>query len=208
MTNVLIADDHPLMLSGIEAVLRGTDYQVVARARDGDEALAAIDAHDPDILILDIKMPGRGGIDVLREIRSRGDRRPVVLLTANLDDSALMEGLDLDADGIVLKEGAETLIVSCLDKVRRGERWIGRDLLQRALDISRAAPSQDPLAALSPRETLIAGLVSRGLRNKEIGRELGMTEGTVKIYLHRIYEKLGIENRVELAMLSRQRPEG
>lgn len=210
MSSVLIADDHPLMLSGIEAVLRGTGYSVVAKVQDGAAVLDAVDAHDPDMLILDVKMPGQSGIEVLRLLRSRGDRRPVVLLTASLDDEALMEGIELEADGIVLKAGAETLILSCLDKVRQGEKWMDRSILQRALDIARhgGGAVHTPLGGLAPREKLIAQLVSRGLRNKEIAHELGMTEGTVKIYLHRIYEKLGIENRVELAMLSRTAPEG
>jgi two-component system nitrate/nitrite response regulator NarL len=205
MTTVLIADDHPLMLSGIEAVLRGSAYQVVAKVGDGVAALEAVDAHDPEILILDVRMPGQSGIEVLRLLRSQGDRRPVVLLTASLDDESLMEGIELEANGIVLKEGAETLILSCLDKIQQGEKWMDRSILQRALDISRhgGASAQSPIAKLAPRERLITQLVSRGLRNKEIAHELGMTEGTVKIYLHRIYEKLGIENRVELAMLSR-----
>jgi two-component system nitrate/nitrite response regulator NarL len=205
MTRVVIADDHPLMLSGIEAVLRGTAYDVVAKVRDGAAALDAVETMDPDILILDVKMPEQSGIDVLRILRTRGDRRAVVLLTANLDDEALMEGIELDANGIVLKDGAETLILSCLDKVSAGERWIERSILQRALDIARHgnAEPQGPIAQLSARERSIALLVSRGLRNKEIGRELGMSEGTVKIYLHRIYDKLDVQNRVELAMLCR-----
>lgn len=205
MTRVLIADDHPLMLSGIEAVLRSTDYEVVAKVRDGAAALDAIAAARPDILVLDIKMPGRSGLDVLRTLRARGDDRTVVLLTAHLDDGALMEAIQLEVNGIILKEGAETLIVTCLDHVRRGERWIERTVLQRALDVTMrdgAAP-RGPLAALTPRERSIARLVGEGLRNRDVAAELGLTEGTVKVCLHRMYEKLGISNRTELAMLAR-----
>jgi len=209
MTRVLIADDHPLMLSGIDAVLRGTDYEIVAKVRDGAAALDALATARPDILILDVRMPKRNGLEVLRDLRGRGDTRPVVLLTADIDDRALMEAIRLDVDGIIMKEGAESQILTCLDKVRGGERWIERSVVQRALDISmrNGAEPQTPLAALSARERRIARLVSEGLRNKEIGRDLGMSEGTVKIYLHRIYEKLGIQNRVELAMLCRDAPE-
>jgi len=204
MTRVLVADDHPLMLSGIEGILRGTPYEVVAKVRDGAEALAALPTTRPDILILDMKMPDRSGLDVLRTLRCRGDNRPVVLLTAHLDDDSLMEAIDLGVDGIIMKEGAETLIVTCLDHVRNGEKWFDRSVLQRALHITRSGGGNDagPLAPLSVRERTIARLVAQGLRNKEIGNELGLTEGTVKVSLHRIYEKLGIGNRIELAMLS------
>lgn len=204
MSRILIADDHPLMLSGLEAVLRDTPYQVVGKARDGVELLNLLPTARPDIMIVDINMPGRNGIEVLRTLRSKGDRRPVVLLTADLHDDALADALDLDVNGIILKEGAETLLITCLDQVARGGRWIDGGIVQRALDIARkGAVDRGPLAQLTVRERAIAQLVGQGLRNREIGQELGLTEGTVKVALHRIYEKLGIETRVELAMLAR-----
>ena len=204
MSRILIADDHPLMLSGLEAVLRDTPYQVVVKARDGVELLNLLPTARPDIMIVDINMPGRNGIEVLRTLRSKGDRRPVVLLTADLHDDALADALDLDVNGIILKEGAETLLITCLDQVARGGRWIDGGIVQRALDIARkGAVDRGPLAQLTVRERAIAQLVGQGLRNREIGQELGLTEGTVKVALHRIYEKLGIETRVELAMLAR-----
>ncbi len=208
MTSVLIADDHPLMLSGLESVLRGSRYQVVAKVRHGAEVLHAVDEHQPAILILDVKMPGQSGIEILKALRSRGDRRAVVLLTASLEDEELMQAMTLEANGIVLKEGAETLILTCLDRVREGGTWVEKTTLERSIDLVRngGAP-RSSLTRLAPREKMIAQLVSRGMRNKEIGHELGMTEGTVKVSLHRIYEKLGIENRVELAMLRRSNPE-
>jgi two-component system nitrate/nitrite response regulator NarL len=204
MSRILIADDHPLMLSGLEAVLRDTPYQVVGKARDGIELLNLLPTSRPDILIVDINMPGRSGIEVLRTLRSKGDRRPVILLTADLHDDALADALDLDVNGIILKEGAETLLITCLDQVARGGRWIDGGIVQRALDIARkGAVDRGPLAQLTVRERAIAQLVGQGLRNREIGEELGLTEGTVKVALHRIYEKLSIESRVDLAMLAR-----
>jgi two-component system nitrate/nitrite response regulator NarL len=202
MTRVLIADDHPLMLSGIESVLRGSDFEVAARARDGTAALAAVESDDPDIVVLDVKMPGLTGLDVLRALRHRGDRRPVVLLTASIEDEELVEAMKLGVQGVIMKEDAETLIRACLEKVRGGERWIQPSVYQRALDaaLDEGRP-RGRFASLAPRERAIARLVRAGMRNREIADELGLTEGTVKVCLHRMYDKLGVANRTELAML-------
>jgi two-component system, NarL family, nitrate/nitrite response regulator NarL len=209
VTRVLLADDHPLMLSGIEAMLRGTSYEVVAKVKDGAAALEAVGQAQPDVLVVDLKMPERSGLDILRTLRARGDNRAVVILTADLDDQSLMEAVELGVDGIIMKEGAETLIVTCLDHVSHGERWIERTVLQRALEITarNGAEPKGALAALAPREKAIARLIGSGLRNRDIAEELGLSEGTVKVCLHRIYEKLDISNRTELAMLARERAE-
>jgi two-component system nitrate/nitrite response regulator NarP len=204
MTRVLIADDHPIMLSGIEAILRDSEYRVVATASNGADALAALPEARPDIMILDVRMPERGGIDVLRTLRSRGDQRPVVLLTADLDDDQLLEAIGLGVSGILLKDGAQNLLLTCLGEVRRGGRWIEKSLLERALEIKmKPEASPDGLGALSPREKAVAALVARGLRNRDVAAELGLSEGTVKVYLYRIYEKLGVSNRTELALYAR-----
>lgn len=203
MTRVLIADDHPLMLSGIESVLRGSDFEVATRVRDGTAALAAVAADDPGIVVLDMKMPGLTGLEVLRALRQRGDNRPVVLLTAHIEDQALVEALKLGVQGVIMKEDAETLILTCLEHVRAGERWIQPSVFQRALDAALDGGERPigPFGKLAPRERAIARLVRAGLRNREIADELGLTEGTVKVCLHRMYEKLGVSNRTELAML-------
>lgn len=202
MTRVLIADDHPLMLSGIESVLRGSDFEVTARARDGTAALDAVAVADPEIVVLDMKMPGLTGLEVLRALRHRGDHRPVVLLSAHIEDEALVEAMKLGVQGIIMKEDAETLIRVCLEQVRAGEKWFQPSVYQRALDAALDADRpHGRFAHLAPRERAIARLVRAGLRNREIADELGLTEGTVKVCLHRMYEKLGVANRTELAML-------
>ena len=203
---VLIADDHPVVISGIEAILRDTSYEVVGTARSGAQVLDALAPLRPDLLLLDVRMPDQGGIDVLRTLRSRGDERPVVLLTASLTDQLLMDAIELGVQGIVLKEGAQHLLVRCLDDVKAGRRWIARELLQQALEMKMnegSGASTGGLRSLTPRERAIAGLVAHGKRNREIAGELGISEGTVKIHLHRIYEKLGVSNRTELAVLAR-----
>jgi len=202
MVSVLLADDHPFMRAGVEAVLRGTRYNLIATANDGDEALAEITRQNPDICIFDVRMPKRSGVEALEALRHKGDMRPVVLLTAELGDFALLTAVKAGVNGIVLKDGAEDALVGALDKVSAGEKAIPQRLLQRALDLSLAGDRADPLGGLAPRERQIAAQVGRGLRNREIADALAMSEGTVKVYLHTIYQKLGIKNRTELALIA------
>lgn len=204
MTRVMIADDHPIILSGAEALLRNSAYDVVAKAADGEAALDAIETVDPDILVIDVQMPGISGIEVLRTLRARGDRRPIVLLTAGLDDGRAAEAFELGVDGIVLKDTAVDSLVQCLDAVRDGGRWIEQSVLQSALDPTLSGgAAQTPLGSLSPRERAVAELVVQGMRNREIAAELGITEGTVKVHLHKAYEKLGVGSRTELLIFAR-----
>jgi two-component system nitrate/nitrite response regulator NarL len=204
MASVLLADDHPFMRAGVEAVLRGTQFQVVAMANDGDEAMIAVSRHDPEICIFDIRMPRRSGVEVLQAMREKGDTRPVVLLTAALEDHALLGAVRAGVNAIVLKDGAEDALLTALEKVAAGQKSIPEELLQRALDLSLTGGKSDPLAPLAPRERQIASHVGRGLRNREIAEALAMSEGTVKVYLHTIYQKLGIKNRTELALIAHE----
>jgi two-component system nitrate/nitrite response regulator NarP len=202
VTRVLLADDHPFVMAGVEAVLRGSSFQVVAKVADGAEVQVALNTSRPDLLILDVMMPKVNGVDVLMSLRQRGDTRPVVLLTASLDNHRLLAAIKAGVNGIVLKDGAEEILVACLEKVINGGRWIEPSLLQKALDYSlQGQVVSDPLAPLTTRERSIASLVAMGKRNRDIAGELGLTEGTVKVYLHGIYEKLSIDNRIELAVL-------
>lgn len=202
MTTVLIADDHAFIRTGIAAVLRGSRYEVVAQCADGNEALAKVAELDPDICIFDIRMPGMDGVAALEALRARNDRRPVVLLTADLEDSHLLAAVKAGVNGLVLKEGAEDSLIDCLDAVAAGRRSVSPELLERALDLSIAGKKANPFDSLAPREAEIVEHVGRGLRNRDIAAAIGMTEGTVKVYLHTIYQKLGVENRTELAILA------
>jgi len=206
VTRLLIADDHPIIVSGLKSVFGDSDYEVVEAVASGDALPDAIERSRPDILILDVSMPGGGGIEALRRLRAAGYTRPVVLLTAALEDSELIEAVRLGVQGIVLKEGAHTLLVPCLDTVREGGRWIEPGLLQRALDLAMngGGAAADPFHGLTERERAIARQVARGLRNRDIAAALDMNEGTVKVYLHHIYRKLGVTSRTELALLVRE----
>lgn len=199
MTTVLLADDHRLMLAGIAGLFSGTEFEIVAQEVEGAAALSATLELKPDIAVIDHSMPGLTGTQILAELRKSESNTKVVILTAHLDDDSLLEVLDLAVDGIVLKDGGDRVLVECLERVAAGARWIPRELINRAAQL-RQDRKDHPLNLLSERERSIARLVAIGLRNRVIAEDLGLTEGTVKVYLNRIYEKLGISNRTELAL--------
>jgi len=203
MAKVLVADDDPLTLAGIELLLGASNFKVVATAGSGKEVLEQLPSTRPEILVLDIRMPERSGVDVLRTLRGRGDTRPIVLLTGSIDDQNAREAIDLGVNGLVIKASAPRDLLICLDAVMKGRRWFDQEVMQRAMDLAQGpAPEQGPLDQLSPRERGIALLVQRGLRNREIAEELGLTEGTVKVHLHRIFEKLELRSRTDLILMA------
>ncbi len=199
MTRVVIADDHPFLRTGVEAVLRSAGIEIAGTAGDGNEALQVISRCDPDVAIIDVQMPDRDGIGVLEAMRADGDQRPVILLTAHIDDDRLIAALRANVNAIVFKQGAEQSLVETIERVERGEKVIDPALTSRALDLTLTGAGM--LDRLAPRERQIADAVAKGLRNRDIGAQLGMTEGSIKVYLNRIFDKLGVENRTELALL-------
>lgn len=199
MTRVLLADDHPMIASALEMLLRGTEYELVGRARSGKEALAQVDEAKPDLILLDVNMPDGSGIDVLRKLRRSGEKRPIVLLTAGLDDPQLIAADDLEPNGIVLKTSDPALLLQCMDEVLEGKSWVDPEIVDRTKAAKHRVSSLPPL---TPRERELVELVRQGLRNRDIAARLGVTEGTVKVYLHSIFDKVGVGSRTELAIRS------
>lgn len=199
MSRILLADDHPMIRTALEVLLRDTEYEIVAIAGSGEATLAEVERLRPDILLLDLQMPGGSGMDVLRRIRAGKRPLKVVLLTAAIDDYALLEAKSLKVQGIVLKNSDPAYLLDCLDSVRHGRTWFDPELARRARQLSRSL-KHDGRASLAPRERQLIGFVRKGLRNREIAEQLGVTEGTVKVYLHSVFEKLGVSSRTELAI--------
>lgn len=196
---ILLADDHPMISTAIEALLRGTPFELVGMAATGDETLHKVEELSPDILLLDLQMPGGTGMDVLRQIRSNGRKMRVVLLTAAIDDASLIEARSLGVQGMVLKNSDPAYLLECLDRVSRGGRWHDPELVERATYLSESLRDRE-IPSLSRRERELIVLVRKGMRNREIASRLGVTEGTIKVYLHTIFEKLGVSSRTELAI--------
>lgn len=199
MTRLLLADDHPMIRTAIEVLLRDTTYEIVGAAASGAETLNAVGKLKPDVLLLDLQMPDGTGMDVFRELKSKGSAPRVVILTAAIDDASLMEARSLGAPGMVLKSSDPAFIIECLDRVSRGGQWIDPELAERVQELSETFGSTGR-PALAPRERQLVRFVRQGLRNREIAKQLGVTEGTVKVYLHAVFDKLGVSNRTELAI--------
>jgi two-component system, NarL family, nitrate/nitrite response regulator NarL len=199
MNRILLADDHPMIRTALDVLLRDSDFDIVGMAGSGEEALAAVEKLKPDILLLDLQMPGGGGMSALRRLRADGAKLKVVLLTAAIDDAALLEAKALKVQGIVLKNSDPAYLLDCLDHLRFGRSWMDPELSGRLKQLS-ATRREAGGSALAPRELQLIGFVREGLRNREIAKKLGVTEGTVKTYLHGVFEKLGVTNRTELAM--------
>jgi DNA-binding NarL/FixJ family response regulator len=193
-----LADDHPVMLEGLAAVLaRNEDVEIVARDLDGDAALAVIREKAPDVAVLDAVMPGLSGVDILKTVREEGLPTRIVLLAGELGSEDLTESIRLGVEGILMKDEASTVLLDCVKSVALGGRWVSVELVARALNLAADGQAND--SSLTPRETEIAGSVAAGLQNKEIAEKLGIADGTVRIHVHNIFKKLGIQNRVELA---------
>ncbi len=202
---MILADDHPLVLNGLYHLLREhPEFEVLERCSSGAEALAAIKRHRPDIVVLDLLMPGMDGLTVARELNRAGDPPYIVLLTAQLHEDQLIEALHLGIRGFVLKEMATKLLVECLRRVNAGGQWLEKDSANRAMAklVRREAKGRELAKVLTPREIEVVRMVARGMTNKEIASELCIADGTVKIHLHNIYEKLEINRRAELVKLA------
>ena len=200
---IALADDHPIVLDGLEQLFKlEPEFEVVSRVSTAEAAVNAVEDHRPDVLVLDLAMPGNDGLWVLKQLAPRALVTRIVLLTAHVDEARLLEAVRLGVSGVVLKEMAPRLLVECVRKVHAGERWLEKQSVARAMDrmLKRESELDRLLRLLTPRELEIVRLASEGLRNKEIAERLTITEGTVKIHLHNIYEKLGVTGRTQLIL--------
>ena len=205
---LIIADDHPLILDALENLFRlEKDFKVVARCLNGDETLHSVRRHKPDILVLDIQMPVKDGLVVLREMRKEQLPTRVVILTATLNEEGLAEAVRLGVRGLVLKELAPKLLVQCIRKVHAGELWLEKRSVTSALEklLQREVAKHEAAQMLTSREIEIIKQVAAGLHNTEIGKKLFISEGTVKIHLHNIYQKLGVDSRTKLTRYAQEK---
>jgi two-component system nitrate/nitrite response regulator NarL len=204
--SLVIADDHPVVLRGIVTLLREySGFNVLETCSNGTECIDAIRRLSPDIALLDINMPKPMGLDILKMVMAERRATRIVFLAASPSDREIVDAVDGGAYGIMLKESAADELISCLRSVAAGHKWLPSELVDGAL--ARARELRQNLAratsALTPREREVMLLVSDGLSNKEVGRRLNITEGTVKIHLYAIYHKVAVNNRTALANIAK-----
>jgi two-component system nitrate/nitrite response regulator NarL len=200
LARIAVIDDHAFFRMGVEAALRDGGHEIVLSVGDGRDACEAVKRADPDVVLLDQRMSPVDGATVLRSLREHGQNLPVILLTNELSDAALLKVMQSRVDGIVFKHCPEERLFEALKAVLAGRRFIDGDLIDKSLALSSGQTEEVSLDQLSQREKQITMLVCQGLKNREIGTKLEMSEGTVKLYLHNIYRKLGVANRTSLAL--------
>ncbi len=203
---VVIADDHPLFREGVAHSLAGEpDLAVVGQASDGEEAVERVTAVTPDILLLDIAMPGQGGIETVRRISATCPTVRTIMLTVSEDQDDLMDALKAGARGYVLKGVSARELANVVRAVAGNEVYISPALAGGILFEMTHAKPIDPLDELTERERQILHLVGEGLTNREIGERLHLAEKTIKHYMTSVLQKLHVRSRVEAALFIQER---
>jgi DNA-binding NarL/FixJ family response regulator len=205
---IAIADDHPVFRDGLFEVLQLEDgFEMVGKASSGEEILRVLQDERPQILLLDLSMPGMDGLATLRRLREIGSDAKVIVLTASEDRKHLVEAMQLGASGIVLKHDQTSVLVKSIRRVHAGEIWLHTSTTQAVMQRAEPAPPipapahfSQPKPQLTRKETEVTRMVAQGLRNREIANRMCISEQTVKNHLRSIFEKLRVSDRLELAL--------
>lgn len=198
---VLIVDDHTLMRSGLKLMLANQqDIDVIGEAADGEEALAMVDALSPDVVLLDVSMPGMSGLECVKKIRLVKPEVKAILLTMHEDIRYLKEGFAAGATGYVLKKAADDTLYQAIRTVHTGEVFIQKSMAQLLVSNPKDIDTAKPEAAktLSEQERKVLALIAMGFSNAEIADKLFISSRTVETYKYRIMEKLNVKKRSDL----------
>jgi DNA-binding NarL/FixJ family response regulator len=212
---IALADDHPVFRDALCEILQlEEDFRLVGRASSGDEILAIVEQHRPEILLLDLFMPGMDALDALRLVRERHAPTKVIVLTASEDREHLVRAMQLGASGIVLKQDPTSVLIKSIRRVHAGEIWLHSSTTQAVMERSVPAPAatgfqsefgtvpDQHLSVLTRKETEVVRMIAQGLRNKEVASRMFISEQTVKNHLRAIFEKLQVNDRLELALFA------
>lgn len=204
MINIMIADDHAMMREGIKQLLEfdGT-MKVIAEASDGDECLSILEKMKPDILLLDINMPSKNGIEVLQELRNKKDELKILILTVHNEVEYLVKAVDIGVNGYVLKDSESAELKRAIEAIINGENFIQSDLipLLNARLIKRDT-DRDKIDQLTKREREVLIQVANGMFNKEIADSLLISERTVKNHISSIFKKIEVSDRTQAAVFA------
>ena len=206
---VILADDHPIVRDGLKKLLSlEDDIEVVGEACDGREVVRVVQELQPDVVILDLRMPNMDGLSALQALQQVDRKAKVIILTASEDKNEFVQAMKLGCSGIVLKQTAPELIVKSIRKVNSGEIWLDSHTTAAVMrqfsapgDIMGGTPAKGrERSPLSQREREIVSLVAQGYKNREMAEKMFISEQTVKNHLHNIFDKLGVSDRLELAL--------
>ncbi len=201
---VLIADDHTIFRDGLKKLLSlERDLEVIGEAEDGQQTVELVKKLQPDILLLDLRMPVMNGLAALEQIHDRGKTTRVIVLTASEHEQEVVEAVRLGTAGVVRKQSATEMLIKSIRKVAGGEVWLDSRLTTAVLrEFSEPSlpPREQSKSLLSGREREIVGLICQGFRNKEIAEKMFISEQTVKNHLHNVFDKLGVSDRLALAV--------
>jgi DNA-binding NarL/FixJ family response regulator len=208
---VLLVDDQKLMREGLRILLElEPDLQVVGEAEDGEAALVAYQTHQPDVVLMDVRMPGMDGVEATWRLRERWPQARIIILTTFNDDEYVFEGLRAGALGYLLKDISGADLAQAIRTVAAGGALVEPSVAQKVLaEFARRVPPARPPheglpEPLTEREQEILRLLTRGLSNREIGMRLSLAEGTVKNYVTQILQKLGVRDRTQAALRARE----
>jgi len=206
---ILIADDHPVFREGLRKLLEAEPgFRVLGEAADGEQTLKLARQLEPEILLLDIRMPKLSGLEVLRELKPLLIQPRTIVFTAAVEKDQIVQALQLGARGIILKHSATDVLFEGIRCVKAGQYWVGHesvsDLVQALLEFRPGPEAAERRQGfgLTPRETGVIALIVSGYSNKDIATKFAISEHTVKHHLTNIFDKLGVSNRLELALFS------
>ena len=205
---LVAADPHPLSLLGLAQLLNSEpSLSLLASCTTAAETVQAVMQHQPDLLVIDINLPDRSGLELINELKNSTLDVKIVILTTTMDEEQTIEALRFGVKGVVLKDMPSHLLVQCLQKVATGGLWMEKESIGHAFEkmLHREAGMRRLSTILTARETEVMRCVASGLSNQKIAEELIVREGTIKIHVHNIYRKLGIRNRVDLTLYAQKR---
>jgi DNA-binding NarL/FixJ family response regulator len=198
MARIFLIDDHVIVRDGLRAMLEAAGHEVVGEAGDAATALAQIGKARPDLILLDLNLEQRSGLEVLSTLQERGSALRVLVLTMSRQPRHVAEALRLGASGYILKGSKRNELLQAVDAVLEGRQYLGHDAAELAAQALRKGEGDDPLASLSPRERQIVAMVVRGKTSATIGEELHLSSKTVDTYRARLMAKLGVGDLASL----------
>jgi len=201
--NVVLVDDHQLVRSGIRRILDDAeDVRVVGEAASGEEALKLVKQARPSVVLMDVNMPGIGGLEATRKLLRIDENLKIIALTVHVDEPYPSRLLEAGALGYLTKGCDENEIITAIRAVQRGERYIGADIARQMALSGLSGSSRNPFGKLSQREVQVMMMITKGHKVQEISDVLCLSPKTVSTYRYRLYEKLGVDNDVELTHLA------